>query len=104
MNRIRAGVVSRLQDVGMFEVTVRGERPARSPPVSSIAARLQCAPIRLRVNADAANPQLPSGACHSDGDLAPVGDQEPSEHSVPITAGCCRASSAAGSLASCGER
>ena len=99
MNRVDVCFFCRAEDVVDAQVAVDWERPSDQDRLVHRCA-VERAPIRVRINPDAADPHLPGGPSDPNRDLPSIRDQEPAKHWVPITAGCFRASSPGASPAS----
>src|SRR5437867_4361450 len=103
MNRVGACDSGRFEDVLDVEIAVRREGASDQQRLVHRPS-MQRGPVRLRVDADRPDPHLPRRPRDPNRDLAPIRDQQSSEHWFLIRAGCCRASSPVGSLVSSGGR
>src|SRR5205807_6871519 len=101
MDRVRTDVPRGPQDRVDVQVTL-GWKGASDPDALVHRLSMEGRAIRIREHADRTGPHVARGSRDPDRDLAPVRDEEPTEHAPPFTRGCSRASSEAGSRASSG--
>jgi len=79
MDRLGPGLPRRLHDGRHHEVALRRRRRADAHRLVGVADMETCG-VGLGIDGDSTHTELPAGADHADGDLAPVGDQDLREH------------------------
>src|ERR1700687_5271120 len=75
MDRIRAAIMRNLDDALQLEVVLASRRGADVMGFVRVAD-VDCIAVGVRVNRRRRDAQLPTRAHHSDGDLAPIGDED----------------------------